>query len=105
MRCLPLKGTAGLQRFAVKGCRREPSPPAMTKARTFLVAGMGNSGNCWCMQVVRFVCEKDHCERRESELQRCALAVQRRVRRVRAAEVADAAAAISGGIAVEDFVP
>src|SRR3569832_2541076 len=93
MRCLPLNGTAGLQRLAVRGCRREPSPPAMTKARTFLVAGMDNSRKGGC-DVERFIGDK-HCrQRRQREFERRALPVQGRLRRVRAAEVAHAAAAV-----------
>src|SRR5580698_260787 len=41
MRYLPPKGTAGLERSCVIGCRRSPLPPASTIARTRLV-GAGN---------------------------------------------------------------
>ena len=43
---LPLKGTAGLQRSAVSGIRREPSPPAITIATIFACVLLAASRRC-----------------------------------------------------------
>src|SRR5579859_3275032 len=40
MRYLPPKGTAGLERSCVSGCRRSPLPPASTTASTRLVGAI-----------------------------------------------------------------
>src|SRR5215210_4004892 len=103
MRCLPLKGTAGLQRLAVSGWRREPSPPAMTKASTFLFAGILNS--------LRFgrlngaVGQEDRAQGRHGDEGAGWPAAHRMGRGLHAPEIAHAAAAVDGSVAVEEFMP
>src|SRR4051812_2881783 len=101
MRCLPLNGTAGLQRSAVSGWRREPSPPAMTMASTFLRRMMGSLGRL----VDGWAQEKNGSQRRHRDGCTGGLACERFGPRIDAAQVADATAAIHGGITVEELAP
>src|SRR3954469_19661401 len=104
MRCLPLKGTAGLQRLAVSGCRREPSPPAMTKASTFLLTGM-NISLIRCSRWNDSVGEDHRSQRWHGDEGTGRPAAQRVGRGFDMPEVADAASPVKGGIAVQDFMP
>src|SRR4051812_39113861 len=104
MRCLPLKGTAGLQRLAVSGCRREPSPPAMTKARTFLLAGMKFSlGRC--SRLNGSVGQDHGAQGRHRDQGAGRPAAHGMGGGLHLPEVADAAAAVDGSVAVEELMP